>query len=295
MRPPTLTAIFAIGNLLAAGSAVSADFTFYTVDVPRAVSTVAFGINDREQIVGIFSDSAGSGGGFIYSGGTFTMIDLPGEPFGINNRGQIVGVAGFHGFLRDTDGSVTTIDVPGGFQTEAFGINVRGQIVGRFRDARTGHYLGFLRQPDGSFATIVTRLQDAAIGINDRGQIVGCFGASEFGFLRCEHGYLRQTDGSFVTIDVPGAVFPGAGSFFFPTFPSGINTAGDLVGTFQDQPGGGLHGAVYSDGEFTTIDVPGSSQTNAIGINNSREIVGHYVDTAGGEHGFLAIPGAATN
>jgi probable HAF family extracellular repeat protein len=55
--------------------------------------------------------------------------------FGINNSGQIIGqyhtnVGGVHGFL-DTDGNITTIDVPGAIHTFALGINTSGQIVGR--------------------------------------------------------------------------------------------------------------------------------------------------------------------
>jgi hypothetical protein len=44
--------------------------------------------------------------------------------------------------------------------------------------------------------------------------------------------------------------------------------------------------ATYS---FTTLDVPGSTYTQAHGINASGQIVGYY-DDAGGRHGFLATP-----
>jgi hypothetical protein len=45
--------------------------------------------------------------------------------------------------------------------------------------------------------------------------------------------------------------------------------------------------AVYT---FTTIDVPGSTNTEAIGINKQGAIVGKYVDVRNAEHGFLAKP-----
>jgi len=38
---------------------------------------------------------------------------------------------------------------------------------------------------------------------------------------------------------------------------------------------------------FTTIDVPGATFTIAIGINARSQIVGHYRDASGTEHGFL--------
>jgi hypothetical protein len=40
---------------------------------------------------------------------------------------------------------------------------------------------------------------------------------------------------------------------------------------------------------FTTLDVPGASNTYPQGINNSGQIVGSYSDGAG-QHGFLATP-----
>ena len=50
-----------------------------------------------------------------------------------------------HGFLLDTSGSFTTIDVPGSTSTGVFGINNSGQIVGRYVDSTGVH--GFLATP----------------------------------------------------------------------------------------------------------------------------------------------------
>ena len=44
------------------------------------------------------------------------------------------------------------------------------------------------------------------------------------------------------------------------------------------------------DYDFTTIDVPGATFTNALGINASGHIVGLYADAGGTQHGFLATP-----
>jgi probable HAF family extracellular repeat protein len=90
----------------------------------------------------------------LYSGGSFTTIDVPGSnshtiASGINDSGQIVGyffdTRGVeHGFV-DTSGSFTTIDVPGAQSTTAYGINDSGQIVGSFSNGPGGH--GFLASP----------------------------------------------------------------------------------------------------------------------------------------------------
>lgn len=120
--------------------------TFTTIDAPGATNNIteAWGISDAGQVVG-FGERLSPPGtppddGFLYSGGSFTTIDVPGafrtQAHGINGAGQIVGffgtsgaVASQHGFLY-AGGSFTTLDVPGASFTQAFGINDAGQIVG---------------------------------------------------------------------------------------------------------------------------------------------------------------------
>ena len=71
----------------------------------------------------------------------------------MNNRGQIVGVytdaqGGRHGFVLE-EGVYTPLDVPGAtFGTLAYGINDRGQIVGYYNEGTlegTIHQHGFVR------------------------------------------------------------------------------------------------------------------------------------------------------
>ncbi len=70
------------------------DGSFTKIDVPNSTRTVAFGINERGAIVGIY-DRAGRGHGFLLWKGVFTDIDFPGargtRAKGINDRGWIVG------------------------------------------------------------------------------------------------------------------------------------------------------------------------------------------------------------
>ena len=47
--------------------------------------------------------------------------------------------------------------------------------------------------------------------------------------------------------------------------------------------------------QFTTFDFPGAVRTQGDGINPGGEIVGHYTDTAGKEHGFLLSGGNFTS
>ena len=68
---------------------------YTTLDVPDALLTVAEGINDRGEIVGLYIDANGNQHGFVWCDGTYTTVDVPGESntgvFSINAKGEIVG------------------------------------------------------------------------------------------------------------------------------------------------------------------------------------------------------------
>jgi uncharacterized membrane protein len=107
---------------------------FRTIDVPGAIGTIAFDVNDRGEVVGIYADPKagdpkGTTHGFRLRKGVFSTIDPPGAvdiegtpgfqataPLGINTRGQVVGqyadARGPHAYLLDK-GRYTTIDPRG--------------------------------------------------------------------------------------------------------------------------------------------------------------------------------------
>jgi uncharacterized membrane protein len=102
------------------------------------------------------------------------------------------------------------------------------------------------------------------------------------GLLQGITGQLKaQPTYSFTTLDVPGSSLTTTGA-------NGINTSGQIVGNYGD-PAGNVHGFLLDQGSYTTLDVPGSIETEANGINASGQIVGWYRD-AGGPHRFLATP-----
>jgi probable HAF family extracellular repeat protein len=73
---------------------------------------------------------------------------------------------------------------------------------------------------------------------------------------------------TFTPIDVPGALSTSA---------TGINNAGDVVGSFEDHPAGSM-GFLYTNGVITTINVPGAVGTSASAISNSGTIAGSFTD-----------------
>lgn len=92
--------------------------------------------------------------------------------------------------------------------------------------------------------------------------------------------YAAAQSFNYVSIDIPNAIAPNSQG----TWASGINPRGQIVGGYLDQ-NGLEHGYFYSDGNFTTIDVPGSLaglpdttklETEVNGINPQGEMVGDY-------------------
>src|SRR5437016_5961191 len=93
--------------------------------------------------------------------GTFTTFDAPGAvfgtfPTGINPAAAITGFYfdanfGGHGFLRLSNGIITTFDVPGDFSTFPDSISPAGAIAGTYCDAIVCH--GFLRASNGTITT----------------------------------------------------------------------------------------------------------------------------------------------
>jgi probable HAF family extracellular repeat protein len=66
---------------------------FTRLDVPRARSSQAIGINDRGQVVGEYKDAAGKFHGYLWDKGRFTTFAAPGVPltfpFGLNDRSAL--------------------------------------------------------------------------------------------------------------------------------------------------------------------------------------------------------------
>ncbi len=89
---------------------------------------------------------------------------------------------------------------------------------------------------------------------------------------------------TFTTFTVPGARYTAA---------NGMNTAGQVVGVFQNAQGE-TYGFLKDGATLTTFDVPGPGWVNTgtkftlpHSINNAGQIVGWFRDASGVDHGFL--------
>ena len=77
------------------------------MNVPDALGTVAFAINDRGQVAGYFISTSGAIHGFVKTGMKFQDIDMPGAAVtivtAINNSGSVAG------YYVDTAGNAPRI------------------------------------------------------------------------------------------------------------------------------------------------------------------------------------------
>lgn len=174
-------------------------FTEY--DVPGVVDTFLLGINDAGDFAGSISDPTFQDG-FVSLGGTITAFAVPGASATIaNNLNASNQTQGFHvdaaddtvhGYLRDSDGTLTyPIDPAGAVETVLFGNNDANWIVGRYTDA-SGITHGLFFTTPGEYVTF--DFPGSAFtsfnGINQQGYICGRYIDDVGG----QHGFLAKVN-----------------------------------------------------------------------------------------------------
>lgn len=264
--------------LATASSTFAQNGTFTTIDFPGSTFTIPWSINSRGDIVGTYSNSAGTHG-FLLSGGQYTPIDYPGsndtEVYGINSSGDIHGYYAaadgtFHTFVL-TSSKFTKIDFPGATSTEGWGINDRGETVGLYIAADKSNH-GYLLS-NGRFTTIdfPGSATSSLSGINAQGDITGTYQSGSV-----TYGY-SLSGGDFTSIGYAGATY---------TNTTGLNARGDVAGRFT--VGGVVHGYVLSAGQYSTVDYPGANYTGLTMVDPRGAILGRYRTASDNQfRGFL--------
>lgn len=288
-------------------SSTSALGDFVTVDVPGAAVTRAMGINADGAVVGDFTDSAGKQHGFLLRGGTFTTLDYPGaaktQAKGINSQGDIVGArfddnsgapSAEHGFLLQ-NGSFTPLDYPGKLGLIPQRINDDGQIMGCNHDNDLMASMHGFLYSNGAWSQLDTGASMTNAWLPGAGLAVGLYTDM---MTNLSHAFVLS-GGNMAPFDFPFATV---------TWGWDMNPSGEIVGQYTDAAKI-IHGFMLSlpasdltlgltpvAGEpvsyrFVSIDYPGATSTQTVGINSSGNIVGAYVDSAGKQHGFLLVRG----
>jgi uncharacterized membrane protein len=253
-----------------------------SIDVPGATATRAFGINAVGEIVGAYTDAAGTYG-YLLSDGEFTRIAFPGsvqtEAWGINPQGDVIGryrLAGdprTFGFLL-SDGVFTDISVPGHLHTLPIKISPSGEIVGCIHDVNFLRDMrGYVQRGDNVslFELLPSTMHN---GVARGG---GTIAGISFDSATQVHAYVLER-GIYTQFDYPGATFTQAWD---------VSSTGKVVGYFNPVTS---HGFSLDGGVLTQIDVPGASWTRIFGINSQGAMVGTYADATNIVHGFLMRP-----
>ena len=233
--------------------------------------TVAFSINDSNQIVGESRAVNQEDHIFLYDAGHLTDIssmnqigpgDYASTAYSINKQGRIAGMISNGHAAVLTEGVTTDLGTLGGIYSSALGVNNVGQAVGFFSTQ------GFMNHafvysngnllPLGPFGEGASSI---ATGINDAGMIVG-HASPDFGVP--PHAFLYSNG---VMLDIS----PFGNS---ESYAHAINNQGQIVGEFLNASQTAFHAFIYSNGVFTDIGSTNSGETVAYAINDSGQAVG---------------------
>jgi hypothetical protein len=267
-------------------------------DPPGSVSTVPNGINFSGTISGYYVDAQFGLHGFVRdSAGNITSFDAPGAasgvglgtfPIGINDLGQIVGYynpssapSNYQGFMRDSSGVFSVINVQGRKYTQPFVINNAGQVAGCAAENVQCNDFGskdraFVMNSSGSISSFaaINSVTTNPLGINAVGTITGTYIDAQNEF----HGFVRVASGQITEFDVPSSV---------GTRPQSINDKGLIAGFYIDASNRYRGFIRVAAGNITVFDGPGTNtETFVTQINSGGVITGYFSDSSA-NHAFF--------
>lgn len=281
-----LSFLAVLGLSAAVAPAARAEYQIVTLDVPGLPGySQAFSINDSGQISGTTIDENTFGGvGFIYSGGSYTMVNMPNAGSGmtglwINNHGDAVMYGSdenwnITGYVL-SNGVYTEFSPPGTVSAVPSAINDNGDVLGTaYSEDINDHNIYSYILRNGSYTpfTVPGAASVLAYGMNDLGDISGSILTPE-GYIQ---GFL-YSGGEFTTIFAPEG---------WVTNTLGLNNKGWVVGSYWGEDWID-HGFVYRDGVYTTISIAGALSVYVHDINDHGDIVGYYVDGNYNSHAFV--------
>jgi hypothetical protein len=224
---------------------------------------------------------------------------------GVNNEGVIAGYFGSgaqghpnQGYQLLPNGSYLNENFPGSVQTQVTGLNDRGVTVGFWSSMNNANQVndnhGFY-SAGGRFHTVdfptgnnASPVVDQLLGVNDHDVAVGFYTNAQGSNRGYTYDIRTRT---FTRVLVPGAPAGQAG----PSLTAaGINNRGDVTGFYAASSSATDAFLRLGNGRFLTLAVPGASMTQALGVNDSDEVVGVYTVGSGDNaqaHGFTWRPG----
>jgi len=280
---------------VAVGIAAAPPLTFTFSDVhasKTATETDTFAVNNAGMIAGDYVDAKSVQHAMILAGKKLTTVNHAdcttsgGYPaaiafYGINKSGAAAGFCTntktglYTGFVYSA-GKFTAINFPKSTGTQAIGINDAGDVVGAYLDSASVQH-GFVKK--GTKYTSIDVKGDTlpyAWDINNSGQMV-VFALSSTGTYQ-SFVYNGKT---FKKIADPNASTTG-------TIARSLNNKGDVAGAYFNSAGDEI-GFLYHGGKYyDVIDPKATTETKPDGVNDTLEMVGRYVNSAGVTLGFKA-------
>jgi probable HAF family extracellular repeat protein len=273
-----MTRAFRIGALLTfivvSGNTSPAQTPYTVVDLGDlgGGSSVAYGINDRMQVVGESVDSTTFSRAFLWERGRMVALRLlPGGSFSaaydINNRGQVVGTGESspgmgHAVLWQRGRVIDLGTLPGGTFAIAYAINTKGQIVG-VSDNQEGFFRAAVWE-DGQASDLGTLAGSEgaeAYDINNKGHVVGK-AYMPAGLTRA----VLWDGGDIVDLGtLPGDDFSEA---------YGINDAGHVVGRSGNIALSRERAFIWEDGVMREIPAPGTTFSRGLDVNRRLQVAG---------------------
>jgi hypothetical protein len=257
----TVTGYYYDANYDSHGFVRTSDGAIAEFDAPRdANGTYPVGINDAGVVAGTYYNANYVIRAFLrFRNGTIAVFDDPSagtgssqgtSAEGINALGAVAGCYtdssfAVYAFLRASDGAFTTLapptstgDSPGcvGYVLSGppMAINALGAIASNYYEPGNplGAYRGFLRSPDGAYATFDAATYSPCciwtfpLSVNWAGTIAGYYNDG----YNLNHGFLRDSGGAITILDAPNA---GQGNNQ-GTIANGINLWGTVAGWYLD-------------------------------------------------------------
>lgn len=244
---------------------------------------------------------------------SFTTLDNPADLtfnqlLGFNNHGIIAGYLGSGAAGHPNKGYVLVRtqagfkimkeNFPGSTQTQVTGLNDRGVTVGFWSDMNNANQqndnFGFYWR-SGRFHTVNFPTGDNAsppvnqlLGVNDGDIAVGFYTNGQGSNRGYEYNIRTR---QFTRVLVPGA----PGGVKGPSLTAAaINNNGDVAGFYNKTKSQVDAFLKERSGRFITLAYPRASMTQALGVNDFREVVGVYTVGTGDNaatHGFTWTPG----
>jgi probable HAF family extracellular repeat protein len=232
-------------------------------------------INNRSQVVGVSTTTAGEHHAFLWEKGLMTDLGTLGGTGSlandINDHGQVVGISSTaagksHAFLWEK-GVMTDLGTPLGYDVcVAKAINNRSQVVGYCSDTAFLKPIHALLWENGVMTDLGTLDgigNSYAYDINDHGQVVGASSTAD----GKSHAFLWER-GAMIDLGTLGGNLAVANA---------INNLGQVVGGSYTAAGDHL-AFFWKGGIMTALPTLGYNYSNAYDINDLEQVVGFSDD-----------------